>query len=279
MPSIRLNQCVLLGLMLLCLQCLNLPTTEARWTIRPRRTSTTTSTTPRTPPRRTTIKTDTDRRHQLIHHWPPLVAPSAPAPAPAPPPAPIQQPSTDNRLITLIDAYDYRHADGRFEYRYELSNGDTRYERAYWLPIGYERSVLARTGYYSIPLPNSQYSTIFYTADNRGFRVDKQTLTDKQPLLPRSLEVPVAIDPASSIRNQNETQSELKPDPEQHVDAFQVRIELPNEVPTGNKIETDSETEIETETETQPSTVAVTEAMDSFGNDDDDYDEDVDDSV
>ncbi|XP_068156440.1 uncharacterized protein [Drosophila tropicalis] len=279
MPSLRLNQCVLLGLMLLCLQCLNLPTIEARWTIRPRRTSTTTSTTPRTPHRRTTMKTDTDRRHQLIHHWPPLVAPSAPvpAPAPAPAPAPIHPPSTDNRLITLIDAYDYRHVDGRYEYRYELSNGDTRYERAYWLPIGYERSVLARTGYYSIPLPNSQYSTIFYTADNRGYRVDKQKLTNTQPLLPRSLDVPLAKDPADYVRNQNETQSELKTEAEQHVDAFQVRNELPNEVE--NEIETETETEMVTETETQPSTVAVTEAMDGFANDDDDDDEDVDDSV
>lgn len=56
-------------------------------------------------------------------------------------------------------------------FRYELSNGDTRYERTYWLPVGKGR-VLARRGFYSVPLPNSQYSTVYYRADHQGYHVE-----------------------------------------------------------------------------------------------------------
>lgn len=56
--------------------------------------------------------------------------------------------------------------------RYQLSNGDTRYERTYWLPVGKGRSVLARRGFFSVPLPSSQYSTVYYRADHQGYHVD-----------------------------------------------------------------------------------------------------------
>lgn len=56
-------------------------------------------------------------------------------------------------------------------HRYQLDNGNTRYERAYWLPVGKDL-VLAKKGYYSVPLPNDKYSTVFYTADHRGYHVD-----------------------------------------------------------------------------------------------------------
>lgn len=99
--------------------------------------------------------------------------------------------------------------------RYQLDNGNTRYERAYWIPVGKEL-VLAKKGYYSVPLPNSQYSTVFYTADHRGYHVDMRefpiksgsslnslpnllkffeivdTLSAEQPTLPKNLEVPGA---------------------------------------------------------------------------------------
>ncbi|XP_043660520.1 uncharacterized protein LOC122624852 [Drosophila teissieri] len=146
---------------------------DARWTRRPRRTTTPRSTTTRS-------TTATPDRHQHVHHWPPLVAP------PAQPQVVVPPSETSPRLV---DSFDQRSLDGQYEFRYQLDNGNTRYERAYWLPVGKDL-VLAKKGYYSVPLPNDKYSTVFYTADHRGYHVDRQTLSAEQPLLPRSLEVP-----------------------------------------------------------------------------------------
>ncbi|XP_053950636.1 uncharacterized protein LOC128858403 [Anastrepha ludens] len=89
----------------------------------------------------------------------------------------------------VIEQYDHRSLDGHYEYRYLLSNGDARYERAYWVPVG-KSMVLARKGYYSYPLPNSKFLTVFYTADQNGYRQDSTTYSRSQPTLPRSIEVP-----------------------------------------------------------------------------------------
>ncbi|XP_039499504.1 uncharacterized protein LOC120456645 [Drosophila santomea] len=157
---------------------------DARWTRRPRRTTTPRSSTTG----RTTASPD---RHQHVHHWPPLVAPPQPQPQPQPQQVVVVQPPTHTSETSprLIDSFDSRSLDGQYEFRYQLDNGNTRYERAYWLPVGKD-VVLAKKGYYSVPLPNDKYSTVFYTADHRGYHVDRQTLSAEQPLLPRSLEVP-----------------------------------------------------------------------------------------
>ncbi|XP_014091453.2 uncharacterized protein [Bactrocera oleae] len=89
----------------------------------------------------------------------------------------------------VIDQYDHRSLDGHFEYRYLLSNGEARYERAYWLPAG-KNMVLARKGYYSYPISNNKFLTVFYTADQNGYRQDSTTFSRAQPHLPRSIEVP-----------------------------------------------------------------------------------------
>ncbi|XP_012161149.1 uncharacterized protein LOC105665338 [Ceratitis capitata] len=89
----------------------------------------------------------------------------------------------------VIDQYDHRSLDGHFEYRYLLSNGEARYERAYWLPAG-KSMVLARKGYYSYPLSHDKFLTVFYTADQNGYRQDSATYSRAQPTLPRSIEVP-----------------------------------------------------------------------------------------
>ncbi|XP_034482014.1 uncharacterized protein LOC117787569 [Drosophila innubila] len=167
--------------LLLLLHGLSLWVVEARWTVRPRRTTSTTS---------TTAQPD---RHQHVHHWPPLIAPKAPAQStqpPTPSSTPTPPPNPDSfDSIRLIEDFDQRSPDGQHEYRYQLSNGDTRYERTFWMPVG-KNWVLARRGYYSVPLPNAQYSTVFYRADHHGYHVDTHTLSGEQPLLPRTLEVP-----------------------------------------------------------------------------------------
>lgn len=175
------QQSLRVGPLILLLVLLALSPSEARWTKRPRRTT--------VPWGSTTPKTS---HHQHVHHWPPLLAPPKP---PQPPQAPAQvlpevvyKPQSSPRLI---DSFDQRSLDGQYEFRwdilsqpvqsllkvlsvhsrYQLDNGNTRYERAYWIPVGKEL-VLAKKGYYSVPLPNSQYSTVFYTADHRGYHVD-----------------------------------------------------------------------------------------------------------
>ncbi|XP_030378916.1 uncharacterized protein LOC115627401 [Scaptodrosophila lebanonensis] len=173
----------------LCLSA-SLATSEARWTVRPRPRPQRT-TTPRTSRRRTTtITTEAatttaaqDERLVHHHHWPGVLPTTASLPPARPTPPSSAEPAK------LIEHSDQRALDGHYEFRYQLDNGDTRYERAYWLPVG-KNWVLARKGYYSVPLPNSKYATTFYTADHQGYRVDQYTLSAAQPVLPRTLHVP-----------------------------------------------------------------------------------------
>ncbi|XP_017483242.1 PREDICTED: segmentation protein paired-like isoform X2 [Rhagoletis zephyria] len=97
----------------------------------------------------------------------------------------------------IIEQYDQRSLDGHYEYRYVLSNGDARYERAYWIPNG-KNMVLARKGYYSYPMTNDKYLTVFYTADQNGFRQDSATYSRSQPTLPRNIVVPEYV-PSSYV--------------------------------------------------------------------------------
>ncbi|KAH8368540.1 hypothetical protein KR084_012780 [Drosophila pseudotakahashii] len=265
---------------ILMLLLLNHPV-DARWTRRPRRT-----TTPRSTTSRTTLNPD---RHQHHHHWPPVVAPPAPAPAqpqPHPQVVVVQKPIHSESSPRLIDSFDQRSVDGQYEFRYQLDNGNTRYERAYWLPVGKEL-VLAKKGYYSVPLPNDKYSTVFYTADHRGYHVDMQTLSGEQPLLPRSLEVPgVEREMGSGLGSGMEMgtgtgtgtkrnsisgpeRNELDVEVDVDVDASEAGTEMvPNAVD-------------QVETETEPSTLAndilATEAPADIHDDDDDDDDAVDD--
>ncbi|XP_030242810.1 uncharacterized protein LOC108655881 [Drosophila navojoa] len=194
------QQLLLTLLLLLLLLGVSLCVGETRWTAPSRRSSS----------GRATAMPAVDR-HQHVHHWPPLVAPLR---------APKPQPATAND--GPIESFDQRALSGEHEYRYRLSNGDTRYERTYWLPMGSGRAVLARRGYYSVPLPNAQYSTVFYSADDRGYHVDMHTLSGEQPLLPRSLDVPhdvagVQSTPTAkrnsiSVPERNDEQLEQHPD-------------------------------------------------------------------
>ncbi|XP_039961800.1 sialidase-like [Bactrocera tryoni] len=110
----------------------------------------------------------------------------------------------------IIDQYDHRSLDGHFEYRYLLSNGEARYERAYWLPAG-KNMVLARKGYYSYPISNNKFLTVFYTADENGYRQDSTTFSRTQPHLPRSIEVPEYVPQSVYAAHSPVTQHHSKP--------------------------------------------------------------------
>lgn len=69
----------------------------------------------------------------------------------------------------IKDQFDYRYPDGSYEYRYELDNGSARYERGYFLQID-DHKILVVVGYYSYRMPNGQYITAFYNADQNGYR-------------------------------------------------------------------------------------------------------------
>ncbi|EDW65905.2 uncharacterized protein [Drosophila virilis] len=256
-------------LQLLLLLAVGLCAVQARWTLRPRRTTTTSTTTTST----TAMPAQSDR-HQHVHHWPPLVAPQAPQSQsqPKPPGLQLLPALTANKDNTrLIDSFDQRSPDGQHEYRFQLSNGDTRYERSYWLPVG-KSFVLARRGYYSVPLPNGQYSTVFYRADHQGYHVDTHTLSGEQPLLPRTLDVPhdVAAMKSTPTAKRNSISVPERNDEElaQHPDALAVGINTSRKSTRSGstakgqteadvRLETNNQTQTQHQNQTKPSTVAT----------------------
>ncbi|XP_037892633.1 uncharacterized protein LOC119639101 [Glossina fuscipes] len=89
----------------------------------------------------------------------------------------------------IKDQFDYRYPDGSYEYRYELDNGSARYERGYFLQID-DQKILVVVGYYSYRMPNGQYITAFYNADQNGYRQTQAITREAYPNLPRTLNVP-----------------------------------------------------------------------------------------
>ncbi|KAH8274742.1 hypothetical protein KR026_001349 [Drosophila bipectinata] len=242
--SLRVGPLILLVLVLLALT----PGSDSRWTKRPRRTT--------IPWGSTTPKTS---HHQHVHHWPPLLAP--PKPPPQVLPEVVYKPPSSPRLI---DSFDQRSLDGQYEFRYQLDNGNTRYERAYWLPVGKEL-VLAKKGYYSVPLPNSQFSTVFYTADHRGYHVDTHTLSAEQPMLPRNLEVP-----GVPRERDPETKKTSISEPEHSEQDLDVKVDEQEDPKEEKDTSYVSTTELYAETETEPSTLAINDISATEKDDEDD---------
>ncbi|XP_061396629.1 uncharacterized protein LOC133332260 [Musca vetustissima] len=89
----------------------------------------------------------------------------------------------------VIEQMDQRYLDGNYEYKYVLSNGVSRHEKSFWVPVG-KSKVMGRKGYYSHPLSNGKYLTVFYSSDDKGYHQDSSTYSDRAPVLPRSLNVP-----------------------------------------------------------------------------------------
>ncbi|TMW47508.1 hypothetical protein DOY81_007413 [Sarcophaga bullata] len=90
----------------------------------------------------------------------------------------------------LIDQFHHQHPDGTYEFKYVVSNGVTRYEKSYWKHIGKGKKILARKGFYSHPLSDGRYLTVFYTADEHGFKQDTAKYSSDVPTLPKHLDIP-----------------------------------------------------------------------------------------
>ncbi|TMW47509.1 hypothetical protein DOY81_007414 [Sarcophaga bullata] len=89
----------------------------------------------------------------------------------------------------VLDNFDHRYPDGSYEFRYELADGQARYERGYFIKVNKQKSLVV-VGYYSYRMPDGKYVTVFYNADRHGYRQNQSITRDTLPDLPRSIEVP-----------------------------------------------------------------------------------------
>lgn len=73
------------------------------------------------------------------------------------------------RGARVLDSFNHRYPDGSYEFRFELDDGTARYERGYF---GYvdEVKTLMVVGYYSYRMSDGRYITVFYNADQFGYR-------------------------------------------------------------------------------------------------------------
>lgn len=69
----------------------------------------------------------------------------------------------------VLDNFDHRYPDGSYEFRYELADGQARYERGYFIKVNKQKSLVV-VGYYSYRMPDGKFLTVFYNADRYGYR-------------------------------------------------------------------------------------------------------------
>ncbi|XP_012161000.1 3-phosphoinositide-dependent protein kinase 1 [Ceratitis capitata] len=89
----------------------------------------------------------------------------------------------------VLERFHHRFPDGSYEFRYELADGTARYERGYFL-IYDKIKTLVVVGYYSYRQTDGRYITVFYNADQNGYRQNQSITPQVYPNLPRSIEVP-----------------------------------------------------------------------------------------
>lgn len=89
----------------------------------------------------------------------------------------------------VLERFHHRFPDGSYEFRYELTDGTARYERGYFL-IYDKIKTLVVVGYYSYRQTDGRYITVFYNADQNGYRQNQSITPEVYPNLPRSIEVP-----------------------------------------------------------------------------------------
>ncbi|XP_017062396.1 endocuticle structural glycoprotein SgAbd-9 [Drosophila ficusphila] len=106
------------------------------------------------------------------------------------------------RSVRLLDRFDNRYPDGSYEYRFELDDGTARYERGYFVKIN-EVKTLIVVGYYSYRMTDGRYITVFYNADQFGYRQNQSITPQVYPNLPRSIEVPLASELSSAESDTN----------------------------------------------------------------------------
>ncbi|XP_034489608.1 uncharacterized protein LOC117793406 [Drosophila innubila] len=103
----------------------------------------------------------------------------------------------EGRGARLLDHFNNRYPDGSYEFRFELDDGTARYERGYFAYID-EVKTLMVVGYYSYRMPDGRYITVFYNADQFGYRQNQSITPETYPNLPRSIEVPVLKETTTS---------------------------------------------------------------------------------
>ncbi|KAH8386624.1 hypothetical protein KR093_001601, partial [Drosophila rubida] len=117
-----------------------------------------------------------------------------------------QEEEPEARSGRLLDHFNNRYPDGSYEFRFELDDGTARYERGYFAYVD-EVKTLMVVGYYSYRMPDGRYITVFYNADQFGYRQNQSITPETYPNLPRSIEVPVFKETTSTLRQQPEQQS------------------------------------------------------------------------
>ncbi|XP_017086551.1 uncharacterized protein LOC108118388 [Drosophila eugracilis] len=110
------------------------------------------------------------------------------------------------RSVRLVDRFDNRYPDGSYEYRFELDDGTTRYERGYFAKINDVKTLMV-VGYYAYRMTDGRYITVFYNADQFGYRQNQSITPQVYPDLPRSIELPMASETMSSFGSRTQTQS------------------------------------------------------------------------
>ncbi|XP_037726613.1 uncharacterized protein LOC119557786 [Drosophila subpulchrella] len=101
------------------------------------------------------------------------------------------------RSVRLLDRFDNRYPDGSYEYRFELDDGTARYERGYFAKINNVRTLMV-VGYYAYRMTDGRFITVFYNADQFGYRQNQSITPQEYPNLPRSIEVPMASESSSA---------------------------------------------------------------------------------
>ncbi|XP_070064690.1 endocuticle structural glycoprotein SgAbd-2 [Drosophila virilis] len=122
-----------------------------------------------------------------------------------------QQQEPEARGARLLDRFNHRYPDGSYEFRYELDDGTARYERGYFAFIN-EVKTLMVVGYYSYRMPDGRYITVFYNADQFGYRQNQSITPEVYPNLPRSIEVP-ALKESTAVRQKATPQPSAQTQP------------------------------------------------------------------
>ncbi|XP_065365811.1 uncharacterized protein LOC135958828 [Calliphora vicina] len=160
---------------LICVYCGTLPSMAAETHSLNRRPTTITTNVIPPPPPSTASKPDQviDSNNNKLHYYHPA----------------------EDKKPRVLEEFNRNFVDGSYEYKYILSNGVSRYEKSYWKPMGKGKKLLARKGFFSHPLTNHKYLTVFYTADENGYQQDTAKYTNAVPTLPKHLDVPQLVFP------------------------------------------------------------------------------------
>ncbi|ALC49279.1 Cpr12A [Drosophila busckii] len=112
--------------------------------------------------------------------------------------AALPESSAQPRAARLLDRYNHRYPDGSYEFRFELDDGTARYERGYFAYVDKQKTLMV-VGYYSYRMPDNRYITVFYNADQYGYRQNQSITPEIYPNLPRSIEVPALKETSTAM--------------------------------------------------------------------------------